>query len=323
MRLISAVLILLVAAFVAPSPASAGGIVTTVVSKSKLPTSPQVVQAVRESCPPASPAVLSSPTTAYRHVSGPVLVPLGHGSLRINPAANVVPGLRVSSSASLANLTALRVDMYGEIQNLYDFMFVTTADTHDWVLSLYQPGLAPYDWTTYDLYANPNWFWTDLNNNNTDFGSLAAFTTAHAVTTGFKVEMRAGGNCNSISQVPTWFDDLEVGINGNTAKYDFEGPPGLTIKANHSTIAAGDSVKLSTVFTDGGTPVQGRHVGLFAKPQGAASFTKVREFYPTTAGGGAFETLKPSKTTTYQWRYGGGDPIEPTRSHPKTVHVTH
>jgi hypothetical protein len=270
---------------------------------------------------------LSSATTAYQHVSGPVKVPLGHGSLRVNPVptgpSSAVPGLRVTSTASLANLTALRVSMYGELQNVFSFVFVRTNDTHDWALSLYSPSFASYAWTTYDLYGNSNWFWRDLSNNNTDSGSLSAFTAAHTVTTGFKVEMRAGGNCNNISPQPTWFDDLEVGNTGSTAKYDFEGPPGLTIKASHNTIAAGDSVKLSTIFTDGGIPVQGRHVGLFAKPQGATSFTKIREFYPTTASGGAFETLKPTKTTTYQWRYGGGDPIEPTRSHTKTVQVTH
>jgi hypothetical protein len=233
----------------------------------------------------------------------------------------------VTSSASLANLTALRVDMYDEIQRINAYLFVRTNDNHDWVLWLYlAPSVSPYTWTTYDMYANSNWIWTDLDAAPDPIppsGSLAQFTAAHTVNASFKVEARGGGNCFGPSTLPTWFDDLEVGISGSTTKYDFEGPPGLTIKVSHSTIAAGDSVKVSTVFTDGGTPVQGRHVGLFAKPQGAASFTKIREFYPTTASGGAFETLKPTKTTTYQWRYGGGDPIEPTRSPTKTVHVTH
>jgi len=330
MRRISAALILLAAALVAPTPASANCVVTTYVSKSKLPTTPQLVEAIRHHCPETEQLALSPATLAYRHVSGPVKVPLGHGSLRVNPVptgpSSATPGLRVTSTASLANLTALRVHMYGEIQNMYPFLFVRTNDTHDWVLSLYMQSFQSYVWTTYDMYANSNWLWTDLDAAPAPLppsGSLAEFTAGHTVTTGFKVEMRAGGNCNSISPQPTWFDDLEVGINGSTAKYDFEGPPGLTIKVSHGTIAAGDSVKVSTVFTDGGIPVQGRHVGLFAKPQGAASFSKIRDFYPTTVDGRAFETLKPTKTTTYQWRYGGGDPIEPTRSHTKTVHVTH
>lgn len=314
MRRMAVVIVLLAAAAVA-APSPAGAATTTVVSKTGLPGA---VQVIRQNCPPPNPPVLSPTTSAYHHVFGPSYPPLPKGSLRIDPTTDKVPGIRITSSGLLTNLTALRVQTDTDIGHLIPRIFVHSG-TDDWVLSS-NSTTSISGWADHPLLAL-NYFWLNVTQNTNDFGTIAAFTTAHTPTAGFKVELLSG-DCSVISTIPTYFDDLEIGLSGNTTRYDFQGPAGLTMKANKSTITLGGSVTLSTVFTDGGVPVPGRHVALFARPSGSSSFTQIRSYYPTTATGGATETVKPSKTTTYQWRYRGGLGVQLTWSPTKTVHVT-
>src|SRR3954454_15720876 len=106
-RIVAVVVVFIAGCVVALSPANARGI-TYQVYKTGLPTG---VEVVREACPSVDPPVLSAKTTAYRHVFGPVTPPRGHASLRVDPAAQAVPVLRVVRSASLASLTYLTVAM--------------------------------------------------------------------------------------------------------------------------------------------------------------------------------------------------------------------
>jgi hypothetical protein len=52
------------------------------------------------------------------------------------------------------------------------------------------------------------------------------------------------------------------------------------------------------------------------------TLVKIKTVYPTTSTGGGSATLKPAKTTTYQWRFAGDGNIQSTRSPTKTVRVT-
>lgn len=319
MRRIVAVLVLLAgAAVAAPSPAGAGGTTTTIVSKSKLPAG---IETVRENCLPSppNPPALSPTTSAYHHVFGASYPPLPKGSLRIDPTAGKEPGLRITSTGLLSNLTALRAQTDTDVGHLVVHVFVHSG-TDDWVLSSASSSFVS-GWADHNNLQNLFYSWTDVTSPATDSGTIAQFVLAHVPSTGFKVEL-ISGDCSVSSTLPTYFDDVEIGLSGSTTRYDFEGPPGLTIKANHNTIVRGGSVTLSTVFTDGGVPVPGRHVGLWAKKQGATSFVEIHVVYPTPADGHGSFTAKPTKTTTYQWRYRGGLGIQKTWSHTKTVQVT-
>lgn len=315
-RLLLCTIALLAAAFVTPMPAYARTFhLTTVVSKTGLPTG---IKVVHVSCPESSPGTPGVATTAFRHVFGPTTTPVGVGSLRVEPTANTLPGLLISSNAQLGALSSLSVDLNSDIPRVNAHIFPNGST---WVLSRQTQAFSG-GWSQ-NILSGSGWTWTDGITLEGP-GTVQDFATAHPPSSaGFKIELLSG-NCGAISTFPNYFDNLIVGYPASATKYDFESRKGgLTITVNHATIAAGSSVKVSTVFTDGGEPVQGRHVALYAKPQGASSFTKIRTFYPTTASGGASFTLRPAKTTTYQWRYNGGDPINPTKSPTKTVDVTH
>jgi hypothetical protein len=295
---------------------------TGVVSTAGLPSDVQVVRVVCNPAPP-NPPVLSPTTTAYRHVYGVGYPPLGKGSLRINPAANRVPGLRVSRAGSLVNLTALSVESSAEVSGIYAFIFVS-AGGHDWVLMADTADPTPYTWQNYDLYGE-SWVWRDVTADNSPYpgGSIAQFVAAHPPAPGYKVEMIAGGNCFNVTQQPLFFDDLEVGTSGTTTRYDFESTTtDLTNSVSAATIARGSTVTVSTVFTDGGMrPPAGYTVTLWAKKSGATTFSQIRTLL-TDANSTASATLSPSRTTTYQWRFAGDPFIQPSRSPTKTVQVT-
>jgi hypothetical protein len=321
MRRIIVVLVLLAAATVAAAaPAAARGTVTTKVFKTGLPAELKVVQA---SCPEPVPAIVGTSTTGFRHVFGQGFPPLGHGSLRVESASatSKITGLLLSSGSALSNVTALSVRLDSEIGRVWTHIFPNGSA---WVLSKDSQsfesgwGASP----NHDL-AGTGWVWT--NGTTTEGpGALADFVAAHPPSSnGFKLELTAG-NCAVVSSIPSYWDDLEFGVSGNTTRYDFEATTGgLTMTANHSTIAAGNSVTLSTVFKDGGELARGRNVELWARKQGATHFSRIKQLTTSLTTGKASATLKPTKTTTYQWRHSLDASIQATSSPKKTVSVTH
>jgi hypothetical protein len=314
-RIIALVTVLLAASLVAASPAAAA--TTVVVSKTGLPTN---IKAIRADCV----AEATAPTTAYSHVFGPGF-PRSTGSLRVNPGVDSLPGLRVTSTASLANLTKLYIESYSEIAGLYADLYVSTTETdgtHDWLLRAHIAAGVASSWSPFS-WLTETWGWFDQTAGGGTSGTIADFLTAHpAPISGLKIEFIASGTCNNVTTPPAYFDDLELRISGNTTVYDFEGPPGLTNAVNHGTISAGNSVTVSTTFTDGGDPMPGRTVTLWAKKAGTSSFVKIKTLTTRAPGGTASATLKPAKTTTYHWKFAGTSEIQPTQSVNKTVYVT-
>jgi hypothetical protein len=323
MRRIAAVFVLLAAAMVAASsPAEAHRTITTKVVKTGLPTGVKVVQV---NCDEPVPQVVGTTTTHFSHVFGQEFPPLGHGSLRVDSAASQVPqkitGLLLTSSGALSNVTALSARLDSEIGRLYAHVFPTGSD---WVLTKDSQSFEG-GWGTGQNHVLTGTGWTWTNGGIAEGpGTLADFVAAHPPSSnGFKVELLSG-NCAVISTIPSYWDDLEFGLNGNTTKYDFEATSGgLTITASHSTIAAGGSVKLSTLFTDGGVPARGRNVELWAKKQGATHFTRIKMLTTNLTTGRASATVKPTKTTTYYWHHALDASIQATSSPKKTVTVTH
>jgi hypothetical protein len=166
-----------------------------------------------------------------------------------------------------------------------------------------------------------NWF--NLTTGTTDgSGTIDDFLAANPQhTEGFIVAMFSG-DCAHISTRPVYFDHVDYVAPDLQARFDFEARSGgLSIAANHGRITRGDRVRLSTVLKDGGIPVAGATVTLWAIPVGAGHFTKVRTLQ-TNAKGAAFSRLKPTKTTTYKWRHAKDRHVQATHSPNKIVHVT-
>ena len=315
MRRICVVLVLLAAAVVVPSPAYAGQVITTVVSKSGLPAA---IKAVYVSCPEPNPAVAGTPTNAFSHVFGQGFPPLGHGSLRINAGVNKLSGLLISGDSQLGALNTLSVGLDSELGYVWAHIIPNGSD---WVLSQASQAFVG-GWSPHDL-SGSHWLWT----NGTDVegpGSVQDFVAAHQPSAaGFRIELLSG-TCGAVSPNPSYFDNLVVGYPGSATKYNFESTTGgLTMTANHSTIAAGSSVTLSTLFKDGGILARGRNVELWAKKKGATHFTRIRILTTNINTAKASATLKPTKTTTYYWHHPLDASIQATSSPKKTITVTH
>ena len=322
MRRIVGVLALLVGAFVVAAPAAnATTVVTTVTSTTGLPAG---IKAVHVACPEPSPAVPGTATTGYSHTFGASFPPLGHGSLRIGAVANKLSGLQISSTAALTSVHELSVSLDSDLGRVWAHVFPNGSD---WVVSRDSQKFVG-GWNTHDMLAGTGWTWT--NGTTTDGpGTLADFVAAHPpASNGFTIALLAG-TCGVISTIPSYWDNLRFGaLSGHTTRYNFESTTGgLTISANHSTIAIGSTVKLSTVFRDGGVLQGGRNVELWAKKAGALHYSRIRQLTTVgTAGpsyGHASATVKPSATTSYQWRHPLDAAIQATVSPVKVVHVTH
>lgn len=320
MRRIVAVAVLVSAAFVAVPQAANAIIYTKVVSKTGLPTG---IKVVHVACPESSPPAVGTSSTGYSHTFGASFPPLGHGSLRVGAVANQISGLQISSTAALADLNVLMVNLDSEIGRVHAEVFPSGSP---WVLSKESQTFVG-GWSFHSLLGT-GWVWT--NGTTTEGpGSIDDFIAAHApASTGFKVELLSGA-CAVISTIPSYWDDLRFGVSGHTpTDYDFEATTGgLTISANHSTIVVGSTVTLSTVFRDGGVLQGGRNVELWAKKSGATHYTRIRQlttkFTPAASVGHASATVKPTATTSYQWRHPLDAAIQATVSPVKIVHVTH
>jgi hypothetical protein len=244
------------------------------------------------------------------------------------PAADKLPGLgMIVGSGNLAEVTTLRISVYNlDTTRLTGFVYVKADDADDqWVLSATDVQAGP-GYRSYSLLGM-NFTWFDATSGTTDTtdgpGTIAQFLAAHPQHSGGYDFAMLSGDCSNISTRPVYFDHIDCAVSGHGTHWDFESRAGgLTIAENHGTVGAGDAVRLSTVLSDGGRTVGGRTVTLWAFPLGAARFTKVRTV-TTSAEGQASASLRPKKTTTYQWRFAGSSTTQPTRSPTKIVHVTH
>jgi hypothetical protein len=320
MRRIAAVIVLLAAAtVVAPAPATAAGL-PRVVSKAKMPAG---IDAIRMDCPLDLFAVAHL-TTAYRHVFGAGFPPSGTGTLSMLPAVQKLPGLGMQvPNGTLADLTTLKVSVYNkDAISLTVMVRLNAAEAgDDWELQGKAVAVTS-GYATYSIF-DITYSWLNLGSGDFDgSGTIDDFLAANPQhTAGFSVAMFSG-DCSHIRTRPVYFDHVDYVSPDLKQRFDFEAKSGgLSIAANHGTIARGNSVRLSTVLKDGGVAAPGATVTLWALPVGAGHFTKVRT-KQTNANGAAFATLKPTKTTTYQWRHAKDAHVQATHSLNKIVHVT-
>jgi hypothetical protein len=322
MRRIVGLVVLLAGAFVVAPPAANAITYTTVVSTTGLPTA---IKVVHVPCPEASPPAVGTSSTGYSHTFGASFPPMGHGSLRVGAVANQLSGLQISSTAPLADLNVLMVSLDSELGRVHAEVFPSGSS---WVLSKEsQKFVSGWPTTLHDLLSGTGWTWTNGGMPEGP-GTIADFVAAHPPSSaGFKVELLSGA-CAVISTLPSYWDDLRFGLSGHTpTRYNFESTTGgLTISANHSTIAVGSTVTLSTVFRDGGTLQGGRNVELWAKKSGALHYVRIRMLTTVVTAGPSFghasATVKPAVTTSYQWRHPLDAAIQATSSPVKVVHVT-
>jgi len=322
MRRIVLVLALLAAALAVPSPAIAVGALTTVVSKVGLPAA---IDGIQMACP-QTPSPDIHETAVVSHVFGAGFPPLGKGSLAIQPAADQLPGLgMIVDTGTLADLTTFDVS----VRNLDTRAFTAIVLVRSAGAAGDRWALTASDWAASFGYATHSivdltYTWFDQDANTTGgSGTIAQFLAAQPQQQAGYAVTSFSGNCAHISTRPVYFDHLDFAISGTGTRWDFESRTGgLSIAATPGSIAAGDYVRLSTVLRDGGLPVANATVSLWARPNGAAHFVKIRTVAATSASGAASARVRPAKTTTYQWRHAVDAHVQATTSWKQTVQVT-
>lgn len=96
-----------------------------------------------------------------------------------------------------------------------------------------------------------------------------------------------------------------------------------TLKASaNSAITYGTSRAIAVKLTSDSTAVAGATVTLYQRPAGSASYARVRD-YTTNASGVAGLTVKPVRTTVYQWRFAGNTAHTAATSVTTTVAVAY
>lgn len=228
---------------------------------------------------------------------GPDTPPLGTGSLEL-----LAPGSEQTyvghDVGPLSNLQSWDLGLRRESGIVPLVAIVLLENQHQLVA---QPSLDADSWTMVDAYAldyeiysfagddlGPTTIPEYLSTNPDDSALLVV--VASACFGG------AGGALN--------VDDYGWTSNGTFTSYDFEAGLETTaaISASRSTITAGGSTTLGTRLMQDGSAVPGADVDLFAKPAGSDSFSKV-DTVTTGDDGRASLKVKPMKNTAYQWRY--------------------
>lgn len=142
-----------------------------------------------------------------------------------------------------------------------------------------------------------------------DFQSLTDYLVDHPGDAAQSVDLSYGAApcLGSGLSTGTALDTETIGINGVDTLYDFEGPPfatTATIAAAKPTVkygGAGTSVSGVLASTQGA--IGGAKVQLWAKPAGG-SYAKLSTV-TADLDGKVSATVKPTRTTTYQWRFTG------------------
>lgn len=240
-------------------------------------------------------------------VSGPGQPPFGSGSLRVWSGADdtTIVGTNFNHLGDLA-AWSFWVDPSSGNDAVIQVFVETPGGSY---ALLGTAGARPNTWTQVDalhlplkVYSYAQQDWTGETVSMADWGTLN-----HGDGQGYFTVNDAPCQLQHTAPGSLSLDGWTYGENGTTATtYDFEkgATLSLAIKAAKSTIVRGRSTKLTTTLLLGQDPLGGRTVDLFAKPKGTATFTKVGS--ASTSGVGlATYTVKPKKTTTYQWRYAG------------------
>lgn len=269
-------------------------------------------------CNTGGPA--KSAATRALLVKGPGMPTLGTGSLALtNGVGDDFAGFEKTFD-SLAAITRLSLG----VQDPDGTTLVEIALSYDggmsyWFLAV---GLAPRtSWQTVDL-TNATWTWFPPGYDGSttpDQGTIAQFVAAHGTAPGAVDVFRAPCFFGDTTTTGTTFiDAFTLTSGGADNPLDFEGtapPPGtsarLTIGASRSSLTAGQAVTLTTHETVGGAAATSGNVDLYAKASGASSYTKVGSA-TVNGNGNASLTVRPKKTTVYQWRAGGA--TSPTRT---------
>ena len=238
-------------------------------------------------------------------VSGPATTPMGTGSMRLWSGPNDATGIseEVSSLGSVDTWSAsLRPSDGNDAVVVAGFQDPGSPYT---LIGL--AGATADTWTQVDLANLPlHVFNQDLGGMTGDTSSIAGWDAlGHGDGPAYIEIYNVPCFLQSTTAETLNIDGLSVGQNsGPVTTYDFEQGDtlSLSMRATKGTIVRGKSTRLSTTAVYGRDTFSGLNVQLWAKPKGATKFTRVATV-PTNADGVATRTVKPRKTTTYQWRY--------------------
>jgi len=304
-----------------PAPAVAADVV--VVSRSgKTAGDPPVLVYAGLCGDPATPAPNDWYTVS--RVTGPATPPRGVGSASIQQKADHEFGGVAFLFRPAAETTTWRAGFrIATPVPVISVLFVTVSEngsTTTWRGGSATAALPTNTWTTVDAMTLDHEFVPE-GPGDPFTGTLAEFVAAHPGATNVGGFLGAG-TCDSPVQQTVHVDDVRVSAGTDTQIIDFE--PRITSSATNSatptTIVSGQSSVLSTRLTGGGAALASEPVQLFEKPAGATSYSLVASA-TTSSTGVAKLTVKPTRNTSYQWRYAGDETNQPTNSATKTVGV--
>lgn len=249
-----------------------------------------------------------STNAQYGFVNGPSNPPLGTGSLHLNLPTHVEADLEAALpvGSTVSDLSAFSSGAYLMPGGDYraDAVVVTApvaTVNYDVVLQNTVTG----SWQNVDLTnASSVNVLTITNGTPTDDAneSWSDFSTAHgdAPLAGIAIEAQ---NCGS-DTADFYLDNVKVGVDSTTTTYDFEAPRfAFAAPKTTAAVTAGRSVHLAATLTIEGQPDAADKTQLWAKPAGATAYTRVGTTDVTTDSHGvARASVRPSRTTRYQWR---------------------
>lgn len=248
------------------------------------------------------------------NVTGPATPPLGTGSVVMTAPAADVQAIqqRFDPPVSLGTLTDFSTGSYqvsAANPSMQAYAEIDTNETNGSYDTLYFILPTTASWTTsHILSGDLSWRHSDPQGHvsNIGDGTYAQFMSAHNTDTLQAVNINLV-NCNGSSPAQLAIDQLVIGASGTTTTYDFEPGPVLTSHASASSVLPGKAVAVTGTLTEGGHPLAGKSVALWARAGSAKTFSHLLDATSDAGGNLNSGTLHPQATTVYQWRYVDAD----------------
>jgi len=231
---------------------------------------------------------------------------LGTRSLKVTWSTSAAFGfLRSGSSSHVADV--LSIKMFSDWdQKGTAIIRMTPADTAS---GYYWIGHGETGWITSGSWQNVDatavsYAWTlynpqDQATSTTGTGTLASFAAAHGDG---PADAFLGFGCLGNGPAVT-IDGFRAGPSGSATTLDFEQQLSkLSISRAPTTITAGQSSTIHGKIIIAGSPASGASVALDAKPAGSSTWSKIASV-TADQNGNLTKVVKPTKNTSYRWRF--------------------
>jgi hypothetical protein len=285
-------------------PSARASSTTTVVSRSNLPSGFTDFAG-------GGPCAPGPGHGEYLHVAGPASPPIGAGSLELTATPNYQTNLYDDTIAGTPATDLTRFVVHS------DHATADSAELHALVVT----STAIFGAV---IPATGGWASFDALTAAGESGTWSQFLTDNPVATISYLGVALEG-CESSDTATANVDDLEIGISGQTTRFDFEpaSAPTATIlgHVDHTAIVTGKSVTPRVTVSYGGSGVAGVPVNLLARRASSTGYRKIATATTNSAGAAVATVQHPPVTTSYEWQVPSGGDIAPAISTASKVAV--